>query len=146
MRQLRPPQGGTPPPDTAELPAGTTLFLAPLAHEIARRYFEEFPDDVDRYGDTGFAWCVHDTQYLLSWLAQDARHGGGIFESQLVWLADLVAARAYPVERLERHLELVGEVLEAEPAGDAAALVERARGAKARLRGRRDGGERRSRA
>ena len=44
------PPGGMPPPRTVELD-GVTLELTPLAEAVAERYFAEFPEDVERYGD-----------------------------------------------------------------------------------------------
>ncbi len=117
-KPLLPPAGGTPPPDAATLPDGTVLFLAPLAHETCRRYRAEFPDEEERYGDSGFAWCVHDTQYLLSWAAAELTVGG-VFEPQLRWLTGVLAARDFPLDRLERDLELAAVDLEQDH-GDAA--------------------------
>jgi len=119
----RPPRGGTPPPDTATLPNGEVLFLAPLAHEVCRRYLLEFPDDAERYGaEAARAWCVHDTQYLLAWAAMDAADGGGHLARNLEWLARVLAARDFPLDRLVRDLELAADVV-AEAHGDAAAAV-----------------------
>ncbi len=50
-RPPRAPSGGA-PPESATLPDGSSLELVPLAREIARRHRLEFPDEVDRYGDT----------------------------------------------------------------------------------------------
>jgi hypothetical protein len=111
VRTLRPPRGGTPPPDTAILPGGTTVFLAPLAHEVARRYGEEFPDEEERYGAAWFAWCVHDVQYILGWAAQDASGSTPVLERQLTWLAAVLEAREFPLERLVRSLELCADAL-----------------------------------
>ena len=36
------------------------------------RYRAEFPDEEERYGDAGNAWCVHDNQHILNWAYQDA--------------------------------------------------------------------------
>jgi len=107
--RLEPP-GGRPPPASAAV-AGTIVDLVPLATEICRRYREEFPDEAERYGDAGIAWCVHDTQYLLAWAADEAGDREGTFEPQLLWLADLLAARSFPLDRLARDLDLCAEVL-----------------------------------
>lgn len=118
-RRLRPPRGGAQPPATVTV-AGEPLFLAPLAHEVARRYFAEFPDDRDRYGDAGFDWAVHDTQYLLYW----ASLGEEVFAPNLRWLCELLDARGFPAERLTRNLELAADVVaEQHPASAALAAV-----------------------
>jgi len=116
---LRPPQGGTPPPVAEILPNGETLALTPLAERVTERYFAEFPEDLARYGDPGKKWCVHDTQHLLAWLVQDARLGAPIFAEQVRWLAGLLAARGYPLERLQRHLELLAAEVETGVSGGA---------------------------
>ena len=107
-RALAPPQGGTPPAD-AVVVDGETVFLAPLAREIARRHWDEFPDERGRYGDAGFEWCVHDTQYILWWATLDGEDDA-VLERQLAWLARLLSARGYPLERLRRAVEIAAEV------------------------------------
>lgn len=66
QRPFEPPSGAC-PPTSEELPDGTTLQLTPLAEEVCRRYRQEFPDEEQRYGDAGIAWCVHDNLYLFDW-------------------------------------------------------------------------------
>lgn len=88
------------------------LFLAPIAHEAALRFRREFPDEAERYGDAGFAWCVHDTQYLLAWALTDAEIGDRHFEKNLDWLTRLLDARGYPAERIARDLEIAADVLD----------------------------------
>ena len=105
------------------------LFLAPIAHEAALRFRREFPDEEERYGDAGFAWCVHDTQYLLAWALMDAEIGGGHFEKNLRWLTRLLHARAYPTERVARDLEIAADVLEERHPGARAAVTALRRGA-----------------
>jgi hypothetical protein len=45
---LRPPSGA-PPPERAVID-GRRVDLRELAADITRRYFEEFPDEAERYG------------------------------------------------------------------------------------------------
>lgn len=87
------------------------LHLAPLAHEVSRRFFEEHPEDTELYGEAAFAWCVHDNQWLLSWAAEDLELGGGHFLKNVRWLARVLGARGYPVERLGRDLEIAADVV-----------------------------------
>src|SRR5918999_6444870 len=70
-REVRAPSGGTPPPATVTLEDGEVLHLAPIAHEISRRFQQEHPDEEARYGEAAYAWCVHDNQWLLGWAAED---------------------------------------------------------------------------
>lgn len=87
------------------------LHLTQLAHEICRRFHAEHPDEEERYGSAGFEWCVHDNQWLLGWAAEDLDLGGGHFVNNARWLARVLAARDYPLERLARDLELAAEVV-----------------------------------
>ena len=107
----RPAPPSAPAPVTAVL-AGTELDLLAPAREICRRYRAEFPDEAERYGDAGMAWCVHDNQHILSWAVLAIEHGLGM-ERQLEWLADVLRSRDFPIDRLVRNLEIAGEVVEA---------------------------------
>jgi hypothetical protein len=104
------PPSGAPAPVTAELPDGEALDLRVLAQEICRRYRHEFPDEEERYGDAGIAWCVHDNQHLLNWAVAEANGYGG-FERQMTWLAGVLEARSFPLERLARDLDIAAAVL-----------------------------------
>ena len=105
----RPPSGGA-PPEEAQLPGGERLELVPPAREIARRHRAEFPDEEERYGDRGLDWCTYDNQWILAWAAADAC-GFEDLSRQVEWLAGVLDARGYPVERLARDLEIAGEVV-----------------------------------
>ncbi len=113
---LRPPRGGSPPRDSVALATGEAVFLAPIAAEAAQRHWADTPEDRERYGDAGLAWCAHDTQYILSW----AFLGRSVLAAQLAWLARVLAARGYPLEHLRRVIKLAADVVE-ERHGDAAA-------------------------
>lgn len=104
---------GHPPPARAVLPDGTNLDLASYAREICRRYRTEFPDEEGRYGANGVAWCIHDNQHLLNWAASSL-DGSTDFGREVSWLARVLEARDFPLERLERNLEIGAEVLEGE--------------------------------
>ncbi len=90
-RRVEPPSGW-PPPDTAQL-AGTTLDLHALAEHVAERYFERYPEDLDRYGDAARAWECHDTQHLLNWAVGDVE-GWADLDAQVRWLAACSARAA----------------------------------------------------
>lgn len=125
------PPSGAPPPVTATLPDGGALDLRALALEICARYRAEFPDEQERYGDAGMAWCTHDNQYLLDWAVAEANGFGG-FESQLEWLAGVLEARDFPLDRLTRDLELASAVMEAIDRAVAETLTAGARAVRAR--------------
>jgi hypothetical protein len=103
------PPSGYPPPVNAELDGGRMLDLRPLAQEICARYRAEFPDEQQRYGDAGIAWCVHDNQHILNWAVTELNGYGG-FERQLAWLAGVLEARDFPLDRLARNLDIAAAV------------------------------------
>ena len=105
------PPSGYPPPVSAQLHNGLTLELRVLAQEICARYRAEFPDEEERYGDAGMAWCVHDNQHILNWAVIESNGLGGL-EPKLGWLAGVLAARGFPLERLARDLEIAAAVVE----------------------------------
>ena len=120
------PPSGQPPPATAQLRDGQALDLRSLAVEICRRYRLEFPDERERYGNAGTAWCIHDNQHILNWAVTEWNGFGGL-RSQLEWLAGVLDSRDFPVERLARDLELAVEVLQPVHAGLSSTLAEAAR-------------------
>lgn len=101
---------GTAPPAEVAAPDGTTIDLREPAQEVCRRYRAEYPDEEQRYGDAGEAWCRHDNQYLLHWALLDAQ-GTASLDEQVAWLARVLAARDFPLDRLARDLELCADVV-----------------------------------
>ena len=124
-RELNPPSGGAEPPATAEL-LGEVVDLAPLAREISGKLRAEYPDEEERYGSAGFDWCAHDNQWLLRWAADDVAIGRGYFARNVRWLANLLAKRDYPLERLARNLEIAADVVGRE-SGARSAIASRLR-------------------
>jgi hypothetical protein len=117
-------------PVAAVLRDGETIELRLLAQEICCRYRAEFPDEQERYGDAGMAWCLHDNQYILSW-AVTQHNGYGGFERQLTWLAGVLDARDFPLDRLARNLDIAADVLSEQNApGDRALADELSAGAR----------------
>ena len=106
------------------MPDGRALQLEPLAQDVTRRFLAEFPDERDRHGDAAEEWCLHDNQYLLAWAVEDLRLRGR-FAMNVNWLAGVLRSREYPLERLERDLELAADVLAAAAPAYAAELAER---------------------
>jgi hypothetical protein len=103
------PPGGAPPPTQAALTGYAPVDLVELAREICTRYRAEFPDEDGRYGDAGVAWCLHDNQHILNW-AIEARNGRVDLVRELDWLARVLEARGFPLERLVRDLEIAADV------------------------------------
>lgn len=110
MSRPMPPSGAS-PPTQARTASGGAIELTPLAQDICRRYDLEFPDERERYGPAGRAWCLHDNLYLLAWAIQDARDGTVKLEEQVAWLADVLDSRGFPVPRLARDLEIAAAVV-----------------------------------
>ena len=94
-----------PPPATVIGPGGDALDLEALARAVCARYYEEFSDEDARYGPAGRLWCVHDNQHLLNWAALDVADLVTLDE-QVAWLAKVLEARDFPLERLARSLDL----------------------------------------
>jgi hypothetical protein len=117
-RAIEPP-GGEAPPSSAWLDDDhEPLDLVELAREICHRYREEFPDERRRYGAAGAAWCVHDNQWLLSWGAESVA-GYLDMHDEVAWLASVLEARGFPLERLCRDLEIGAEVVRKQVCGTA---------------------------
>jgi hypothetical protein len=114
---VEPPSGAAPPTRAVLVGADAPIELVPLAEEICRRYRAEFPDEEGRYGDAGMAWCVHDNQHILNW-AVGARNGYVDLRKELAWLARVLEAREFPVERLARNLEIAAAVAAELPIAD----------------------------
>jgi hypothetical protein len=117
MTRAAPPSGAA-PPRAFEFADGTVIDLGPLALELCTRYYDVYPDDLERYGEPGRAWCEHDSRYLLAWALEDGRAGAVNCVEQVQWLARVLVARAFPIERLARHVELTAAILRAPRLGD----------------------------
>ena len=126
------PPSGWPPPTQARL-GDEQVELEPLAHTIADRYFERFPEDLERYGDAARAWELHDTQHLLHWAIGDVE-GFVDMEHHVLWLAGVLDARGFPLEHLAANLELAADVVEEQLQTEA--VAERLRAAAISVRAR----------
>ena len=110
-REGVPGPSGMAPPLFADSPRGE-VNLVLLAAEVVDRYAAEFPDEEADY-DAGVwrAWTQHDNQHLLSWAFADV-HGGLVdLLAQVAWLAGILAARDFPMDRMARDLELCAAVV-----------------------------------
>jgi len=104
------PPSGQAPPRSAELADGTAVDLAALAAEVCARYRAEYPDEQERYGEAGHLWCLHDNQHLLNWAVLDTR-GYVSLDEQAAWLAKVLEARQFPLDRLARDLDIAAAVV-----------------------------------
>jgi len=112
------PPSGMPPPQTATSPHGKEIDVVAIARDACAAYDSEFPDERERYGPAGAEWCRHDCQHLVNWAVLSLTAALD-FEAQLAWLARVLEARDFPLERLARGLELlaraVRDMLPSEP-------------------------------
>ena len=82
-----------------------------VAEGICERYYSEFPDHGQRYGERGRAYCAHDNAYLVAWLVMALDRIPDAFTRNTAWLRGVLQARNFPTEAFERNLELVGEAV-----------------------------------
>jgi len=99
-----------PPPETVTGPHGREIDLVTLAREACAAYDSEFPDERERYGAAGLEWCRHDCQHLVNWAVLGLTIGLD-YEAQLAWLARVLEARDFPLDRLSRGLELLADAV-----------------------------------
>ena len=105
------PPSGEPPPRHVELTDGIDVDLEAVATEVCARYAAEYPDEDERYEPAVWrAWCRHDAQHLMQWGVLDGQ-GAVSLDEQVAWLARVLGARDFPLDRLARTLELCADAL-----------------------------------
>ena len=128
------PPSGQPPPRQVALADGTEVDLEAVATEVCARYAAEYPDEHERYGDAGRDWCMHDNQHLVNWAVLDTREYVSL-EDQVSWLAKVLEARDFPLDRLARDLDIAAAVVgERVPGGGPVAAALTRAGAMVRSR------------
>jgi hypothetical protein len=110
VRKPAPATGDAPPPQV-RLRAGETIALGPFAEAASDRHLAAHPAELERYGSGARDWCVNDLQWLLLWAIMDADGQALDFDSQLDWLARLLAARDYPMSSLADALDALAEAI-----------------------------------
>ncbi len=108
--RLSPPSGAEPPAQVLT-PDGGEIDVRELAREVCRRYRAEYPDEEQRYGPAGDAWCVHDNRHILQWALLDPR-GLVALPGHVAWLAQVLHGRDFPLDRLCRDLQICADVME----------------------------------
>jgi hypothetical protein len=122
VKRVAPP-GGTPPPEVAD-----GLDLRALGLRVTDRYGREFPDEDERYDPAVWrAWCRHDSQHLIQWGVLDGQ-GAVSLDDEVAWLARVLAARDFPLDRLARTLELCADAVAEEGRDDVAVRLRGAAG------------------
>jgi len=103
-----------------------------IAETICERYYAEFPDHDERFGDRGRRFCAHDNAYLVAWLVDALDTAGyGSFGTNVEWLRGLLEARGFPMDAFRRNLQLVGEAVTALRPDDAPRIAQLVSGAAA---------------
>lgn len=83
-----------------------------LAESVCSEYYRLYPDTDERYGGRGRAYCAHDNAYLAAWIVNSVElDSPAMLAHDAQWLADLLAARDFPMERFVRNLELVADAV-----------------------------------
>ena len=83
-----------------------------IAETICDRYYGEFPDHDERFGERGRRYCAHDNAYLVAWLVDALDTAGpASFARNVEWLRGLLEARDFPMDAFRRNLQLVGEAV-----------------------------------
>ena len=122
MKRTSMPSGAAPPEEAGG------LELRPLADAVVERYAAEFPDEDERYEPKVWrAWCRHDTQYLMQWAVLDVELSADL-RANVAWLARVLGARDFPLDRLARTLELAADVVAEAGRDDVAACLREATG------------------
>jgi hypothetical protein len=129
-RGVAPPSGAGAP--TSAPLAGRRIELGPLAEAVADRYFEEFPDDLERYGDAARAWEIHDTAHLR-WALLDVEELADLGR-EIAWLTPVLGARGFPLDRLARNLEFAGDIVDERLGEPGAVVAHRLRASAAQVR------------
>jgi hypothetical protein len=112
---------------TSPVPTADPAFPAQwleVAEGICERFYAEFPDHDERYGERGRAYCAHDNAYLVAWLvgALDVA-GEASFGRNVAWLRGVLKARRFPMEAFDHNLTLVGEAVTRLRPGDSQAIA-----------------------
>jgi hypothetical protein len=100
---------------TSPIPTTDARFPAQwlsVAETVCERYYAEFPDHDERFGDRGRRYCAHDNAYLVAWLVDALDTAGAAsFATNVEWLRGLLEARGFPMDAFRRNLRLVGDAV-----------------------------------
>ena len=131
-KKLQRPSGGEPPPTEAKLRDGTVVALLPLAVETTDRYARTFPDEDARYTSEWRQWSTHDNQHVLRWAISAQTYRTDLWKD-IAWLARVLEARGFPLDRLAKNLELLADVLTEQIGAPVAVAAQHLRKAAANL-------------
>ena len=97
-----------------------------LAQAITDALYEERPQLLARYGETGRVRCLEDMHFNIEHLVPAVALGESqLFARYVVWLRDMLGARNVPVDDVRRSLQLTAEVVQQHlPPSDAQRVVD----------------------
>ena len=128
-RRPAPPSGWKAPTTLTTL-SGEEIDLIGPARSATEAFIAECPAYLERYGEAGRQWCIHDHQHVLNWALIRSEER---FAEEIDWLRGILEARDFPLEWLARGTELLADAFQqARP--DLSATAERLRGGAARVR------------
>lgn len=111
---------------TSPIPTSDSGFpshMLDLAESVCAEYYRLYPDTDERYGGRGRAYCAHDNAYLAAWIVSAVElDSPASLARDVRWLADLLAARDFPMDRFVRNLRLVAAAVVADGLAPAAAV------------------------
>ena len=84
-----------------------------LAQRITDALYQERPQLLERYGETGRIRCLEDMHFNIEHLVPAVALGEKqLFERYVVWLRDMLAARNVGVDDVRRSLQLTVTVVQ----------------------------------
>ena len=84
---------------------------AAAAEVVTARLYLEYPELLERYGDRGRRFGVHDTTYQIGWIVSAVeQQSASPLRREMVWLRDVLRSRQFPMDVLRRNFELAIEV------------------------------------
>lgn len=111
---------------TSPIPTSDPTFpghMLGLAESVCAEFYRLFPNTDERYGGRGRAYCTHDNAYLAAWIVSAVElDSPATLARDVTWLADLLAAREFPMDRFVRNLELVADAVAADGLAPALAV------------------------
>lgn len=99
---------------TAALVEALERDATSIAADVVVLMEQRHPDLFKRYGETGRARCLEDTEYHVRHLAAAVdSNDEDEFRRYRDWLVDLLEPRGVPAEDIDANLATLGQVLEA---------------------------------
>lgn len=96
-----------------------------LAQAVVARQYERQPELRQRYGESGAAKCVQDTEYHLAYLAAAVMFSSpALFKDYIGWVKTVLTVRNIHLEDVENNLVCLWAVLQEQLPEESAAVVQ----------------------